>query len=65
MKPQSVAERRIVMALSREPRGTDFYSRTTGCSLGEAVELLLRLERRGVVERGPLTLTGMTWRAVA
>ena len=66
MKPQSVAERRIVKALSRNPRGTDFYRWAAGCSLGEAVEILLRLESRGVAERVPKEHTlGTIWRAVA
>jgi hypothetical protein len=56
-------EEKIRDALTRRPQPTAMLARAGGCTLGEAVVILMRLEARSVAERGPV-FGGMTWRAV-
>ena len=59
------AERRIRDALGSAPQTTEVLQRIGICSLGEAVEILQRLEAQGVARRARNAMNGMTWRATA
>jgi hypothetical protein len=55
-------EQRIQRLLGLRAEPTNWFARQAGCSLGTAAVILMRLEGRGVAERGGLKNACVTWR---